>query len=90
METRLLGYERAATVNEIALWGNNLLGKEAPGSPGYIVVKVIQFQVLANGNGYDGMLLVEVTERPIDTQVSLRAADIAVIEELTSSVDETA
>jgi len=34
------------------------------------------------------MILVEVTERLSDTQVALREADIEVIEELTSSIDE--
>jgi len=35
------------------------------------------------------MILVEVTEKHSDTQVALKEADIEVIEELTSSIDET-
>lgn len=98
METRLLAYEHAVTVSEIAAWANNLIGKEVPGDPGFTVVRVIQFQTISNqgnqGNqggqgGYDAMILVEVTEKHSDTQVALKEADIEVIEELTSSIDET-
>ena len=92
METRLLAYEHAVTVSEIAAWANNLIGKEVPGDPRFTVVRVIQFQTINNqGNqgGYDAMILVEVTEKHSDTQVALKEADIEVIEELTSSIDET-
>lgn len=92
METRLLAYEHAVTVNEIAAWANSLIGKEVPGDPGFSVVRVIQFQTTSSQNGqsgYDAMILVEVTERQFDTQVALSEADIEVIEELTSSIDET-
>ena len=101
METRLLAYEHAVTVSEIAAWANNLIGKEVPGDPRFTVVRVIQFQTISNQgnqgnqggqggqNGYDAMILVEVTEKHSDTQVALKEADIEVIEELTSSIDET-
>ena len=89
METRLLAYEHAVTVSEIAAWANNLIGKEVPGDPGFTVVRVIQFQTISGQSSYDAMILVEVTERPSDTQVALSEADIEVIEELTSSIDET-
>ena len=92
METRLLAYEHAVTVSEIASWANNLIGKEVPGDPGFTVVRVIQFQTISGQgvqNGYDAMILVEVTEKHSDTQVALKEADIEVIEELTSSIDET-
>jgi hypothetical protein len=93
METRLLAYEHAVTVSEIAVWANGLIGKEVPGDPGYTVVRVIQFQTISGRSdqgGYDALVLVEVTERKLDTQVALSEADIEVIEELTSSIDETA
>jgi hypothetical protein len=54
---------------------------------------VIQFQTISGRSdqgGYDALVLVEVTERKLDTQVALSEADIEVIEELTSSIDETA
>lgn len=89
METRLLAYEHAVTVSEIAAWANSLIGKEVPGDPGFTVVRVIQFQTTSGQSGYDAMILVEVTERQFDTQVALSEADIEVIEELTSSIDET-
>jgi hypothetical protein len=88
VETRLLAYEHATTVSEIANWTNALIGKEVPGNAGYIVVSVVQFQLINSQGGYDAMILVEVTERQLETQVTLRAADIEVIEELTSSIDE--
>jgi hypothetical protein len=92
METRMLGLEAAHTVNEIACWANDLIGKEMPGLPDYRVVRVVQFQLLATPKGYDAMLLVEVAERPLDTdtseQIALRAEDIEVIEELTSAIGE--
>ncbi len=92
METRMLGLEAAHTVHEIATWANDLIGKEMPGLPDYIVVRVVQFQLLTTQKGYDAMLLVEVAERPLDTdtseQIALRAEDIDVIEELTSAIGE--
>ncbi len=90
MKTRVLAYEHAATVTEIETWANDLLEKEAPGSPGYIVVNVIQFQIIPGQNGYDAMFLVEVIERFPEEQVALKEADIVVIEQMTSSLDETA
>lgn len=90
VETRLLAYEHATTVKEIALWANDLIGKEVPGDPGYTVVRVVQFQVINGQSSYDTMILVEVTERQFETQVALREADIEVIQELTSSIDEPA
>lgn len=88
VETRLLGYERAVTATEIALWANDLLGQEAPGSPGYIVMRVIQFQLVPLREGYDALLLVEVEERSTEARMALRESDVAVIERLTSSIDE--
>jgi hypothetical protein len=89
METRLLGYEHATSVIEIASWANELIGKEVRGLPGYRVVRVIHFQVVYNQNDYDAVILVEVMEYASDTeQITLRAEDVAVIEELTSTVGD--
>ena len=88
METRLLAYEHADYVGEIAAWANNLIGKEVPAEPGYIVVSVVQFQVINRQSEYDALILVEVTEKQLDTRIALKEADIEVIEELTSSIDE--
>ncbi|GHO64692.1 hypothetical protein KSC_035840 [Ktedonobacter sp. SOSP1-52] len=41
METRLVGLEQVPSITEVASHGNELLGKEVPGDPGYIVVKDI-------------------------------------------------
>ena len=93
METRLLAYEHAETVGEIASWANNLIGKEVPGNPGYNVVNVMRFQVMNGQIGYDAMILVEVTQRDEEEgemQVALKEADIEVIEQLTSTIDEPA
>lgn len=90
METRLIAYEHAATVSEIANRTNDLIGKEMPGNPGYTVVGIVQFQLISGQSSYDALILVEVTERHLDMEVTLRAADIEVIEELTSSIDEPA
>lgn len=86
----MLGLEAAHTVNEIAAWANDLIGKQMPGLPDYRVVRVVQFQLLTTQKGYDAMLLVEVAERPLDTseQIALRLEDIEVIEELTSVIGE--
>lgn len=88
VETRLLAYEHATAVKEIASWANDLLGKEFPGDPGYIVTGVLQFQLINSQRGYDAMILVEVTQKKPGTQVALKESDIEVIEELTSSIDE--
>jgi hypothetical protein len=89
METCLLGYEHAATVIEIAAWANDLIGKEVPGYPAYRVVKVIQFQILPGQSGYDAMILVDVVEKPVESDhVAIRKEDIMEIEELTSSIPE--
>ena len=90
VETRLLAYEHAATASEVANWANDLIGKEVPGNAAYLVVSVVQFQLINNQGSYDAMILVEVTERHLDAQVTLSAADVEVIEELTSSIDEPA
>jgi len=87
METCLLGYERAETVTEIAAWANELVGKAVPGYPDYRVVKVAQFQLVRAQNGYDAMLLVDVMEwLNEESQVTLREADVKVIEQLTSTM----
>ena len=88
METRLLAYERAETMSEIAAWANALIGKEVPGDPGHIVVSVIRFQIINGQSGYDAIILVEVTEKQLDARIALKEADIEVIEELASSIDE--
>jgi len=89
METRLLAYEHASWMTEIAAWANGLIGKEPPEFPQYRVIRIIHFQVIAARDGYDALVLVEVVERPEETeQITLRAEDIAVIEELTSTVGE--
>jgi hypothetical protein len=90
METRMLAYDHAAAASEIAGWANRLPGKEVPGEPGYTVVRVIQFQMVSGQSGYDALLLVEVTQREPEAEVSLRVADIEAIEEITSSIDESA
>ena len=89
METCMLAYERAETVTEIATWANKLVGKAVPGYPDYRVLKVVRFQLVHLENGYDAALLVEV-RRWLDeeSQVTLREADVEVIEQLTSSIDE--
>ncbi|MEO6890521.1 MAG: hypothetical protein ABI456_14120 [Ktedonobacteraceae bacterium] len=89
MKTRVLGYEHAATITEIETWANDLLEKEAPGSPGHIVVSIIQFQIIPAHNGYGAMFLVEVIEHYPEEQIALKEADIVVIEQMTSSLDET-
>jgi len=88
MESRLLAYEHATTVNEIASWANNLIGKEVPGDPGYLVISVLQFQLISSRSAYDAMILFEVTHKNPETQVVLKETDIEVIEELTSAIDE--
>jgi hypothetical protein len=88
METCMLAYERAETVTEIATRANELIGKAVPGYPDYRVVKVVRFQLVRTQNGYDAALLVEVMQWiDEESQVSLREADVRVIEQLTSSID---
>lgn len=85
----MLGYERAITVTEIAAWANGLIGKAVPDYPDYQIVKVVQFQVMPTHNGYDAMLLLDVTEWPEEhEQVALREEDVQVIEQLTSAISE--
>ncbi|GCE24540.1 hypothetical protein KDA_00240 [Dictyobacter alpinus] len=86
MENRLLGYEHAATVNEVAMWANGLLGKEVPGEPGYTVVKIIQFQLIQISNGYDVLVLVEVKEEL--EPLNLKKSDVEAIIDITSAVDD--
>ena len=90
METCLLAYERAETVTEIATWANELIDRAAPGYSDYRVVKVLRFQLVPLQAGYDAALLVEV--RPWldeESQVTLREADVEVIEQLTSTIGES-
>ena len=87
METRLLAYERASTVAEIATWANERIGKEVPGSPDYKVVRIIHFQIIKQQDGYTAAMLVEVENRPDEPAVALKEADIVVIEQLTSAID---
>jgi hypothetical protein len=84
MESRLLAYEHATTINEIASWAN----KEISGDAGYIVINVLQFQLIASQSAYDAMILFEVTQKNSEPQIALKEADIEVIEELTSAIDE--
>ena len=88
MQSRLLAYEHAATVNEIAKWANNLIGKEVPGDPNFVIICVMQFQLLNNQNFFDALILFEVTPKEPDHELVLKEADIEVIEELTSAIDE--
>jgi hypothetical protein len=85
----MLGYERAATVTEIAAWANELVGKAVPNHPQYQIVKVIQFQLMPMQSGYDAMLLLDVTEWSDEhNQIALREEDVEVIEQLTSVIRE--
>jgi hypothetical protein len=88
MQSRLLAYEHATTVNEISSWANNLVGKEVPGDPNYVVISVLQFQLISNQSTYDALILFEVTHKNPGTEVALKESDIEVIEELTSVIDE--
>jgi hypothetical protein len=88
MESRLLAYEQATTVNEIASWANNLIGKEVPGDHRYVIMSVLQFQLISSQSSYDAMILFEVTHKNPATQVAFKEADIEVIEELTSAIDD--
>jgi hypothetical protein len=53
------------------------------------VVRVVQFQLLQQSQGYAALVLVEVTQKPPDASVALKEADIAVIEQMTSVIGET-
>jgi hypothetical protein len=88
MDTRMLAYEHAATMAEVANWANGLPGKEAPGSPGYRVVRVLRFQVLAKGDRYAALMLVEVTDRSPDNPVALKEADVIEIDNITSTIED--
>ena len=89
METCMLGYERAATVTEIAAWANELVGKAVPNHPEYRIVKVVQFQLIQTQSGYDAMLLLDVTEwSDKHNQIALREEDVEAIEQLTSAIAE--
>ena len=90
METRLIGYDNAHSMIEIAAWANALIGKEPAELPGYRVVRIIHFQVVhTQASGYDALVLVEVIGSAEETeQIALRAEDIEVIEELTSAVGD--
>ena len=89
METCMLACERAETVTEIATWANELVGKAVPGYPDYRVVKVVRFQLVRVQDGYDAALLVDVMQWiDEESQVTLREADVKVIEQLTSTIDE--
>jgi hypothetical protein len=86
----MLGYERAATVTEIAAWANELIGKAVPDHPEYQIVKVVQFQLVSTQSGYDAMLLVDVKEWSDEhDQIALREEDVEVIEQLTSVITES-
>ncbi|GCF10030.1 hypothetical protein [Dictyobacter arantiisoli] len=86
MDTRLVGLEHVPSVMEVAARANDLIGKEVPGSPGYIVIKVIQFELTQHGSRYDALLLVEIDEP--QEPLNLKAADVEAIVEITSAVDE--
>jgi hypothetical protein len=90
LETRLLAYDRATFVSEIATWANGLIGKVLPDFPQWRVVRIVSFQVATLRNEFSALLLVEVTElEPDDMQhIELRAEDILTIEELTASIDD--
>ncbi len=88
MDTRMLAYEHAATMAEIANWANGLLGKEAPGSPGYRVVRILRFQVIARGDRYAALVLVEVTDTSSNNPVALKEADMVEIDNITSTIED--
>jgi hypothetical protein len=85
----MLAYEQAETVTEIANWANELIGKAVPGYPDYRTVKVVQFQLVRTEQGYDAALLVDVMEwLDENSQVTLREADVRVIEQLTATIKD--
>jgi hypothetical protein len=88
MQSRLLAYEHATILNEIVSWANNLIGKEVPGDPSYVVMSILQFQLINSRSAFDALILFEVTHKNPDQEVALKEADIEVIEELTSAIDE--
>ena len=89
METRLLAYDHATSLSEIAAWGNALIGVVLPDSPQWCVLRIVRFQVLQQSGAYSALLLVEVTQVEPDAMehIELRAEDIQIIEELTASID---
>jgi hypothetical protein len=89
METRLLAYDHATSLSEIAAWGNALIGVVLPDSPQWRVLRIVRFQVLQQSGAYSALLLVEVTQVEPDAMehIELRAEDIQIIEELTASID---
>ena len=91
METRMLAHEEAASVTEIATWANDLIGRAVPNAPDYRVVRVVRFQIVNRGSGYDALVLVEVTEKPDEPQeaeIALKEEDIVVIEQITSAIGD--
>lgn len=84
METRLVGLKQVPSITEVASRGNELLGKEAPGNPGYTIVKIVHVQVVQQPGGYDALLLVKVDQQE---PLNLKAADVEAIVELTSTID---
>jgi hypothetical protein len=84
----MLAYEHAATMAEIADWANGLPGKEAPGSPGYRVVRILRFQVIARGDHYAALVLVEVTDISSNNPVVLKEADMVEIDNITATIGD--
>jgi hypothetical protein len=80
----MLSCERSVTVTVIATLANELVGKVVPGYPDYRVVKILRFQLVPLPHGYDAALLEEVRSWiDEESQVTLREADVEVIEQLT-------
>jgi hypothetical protein len=90
MDTRLLGYEQASKITEIASWANEIIGKDVPGEPGYKVVRVIDFQVISHQSRYDALVLAEVIEQYHETEIAIKEEDIEIIEQMTSTIDDIA
>lgn len=84
METRLVGLEQVPSITVVASRGNELLGKEVPGNPGYIIIKIVHVQVIPQPGGYDALLQVEVDQQE---PLNLKAADVEAIVELTSTIE---
>ena len=88
MDTRMLAYEHAASTTEIANWANELINKEVPGSPGYRIIRIVQFQFIEKGDRYSALILVEVTDTSSENLVALKEEDVIAIEEITSSMED--
>jgi hypothetical protein len=88
MDTRLLGYEQAISVIEIASWANKLIGQDVPGEPGYKVVRVIDFQVIGTQSRYDAIVLAEVIEQYHEREIAMKEEDIKIIEQMTSTIED--